>query len=25
VRAEPMVHLRIFLKNIGHLSGLVPV
>ncbi len=25
VRAEPLVHLRIFLKNIGHLSGLVPV
>ena len=25
VRAEPLVHLRIFFKNIGHLSGLVPV
>lgn len=25
VRAEPLAHLRIFLKNIGHLSGLVPV
>lgn len=24
VRARPMSHLRIFLKNIGHLSGLVP-
>jgi geranylgeranyl reductase len=25
VRAEPLTHLRIFLKNLGHLSGLVPV
>lgn len=25
VRAEPLAHLRIFFKNIGHLSGLVPV
>lgn len=24
VRAKPMSHLRIFMKNIGHLSGLVP-
>ncbi len=25
VRAEPLAHLKIFFKNIGHLSGLVPV
>lgn len=25
VRAEPLAHLRIFFKNLGHLSGLVPV
>ncbi len=25
VRAEPLAHLRIFWKNLGHLSGLVPV
>ncbi|MBP9199083.1 MAG: geranylgeranyl diphosphate reductase [Gemmatimonadales bacterium] len=25
VRARPLAHLRIFLKNLGHLSGLVPV
>jgi geranylgeranyl reductase len=25
VRAEPIAHLRIFLKNLGHLTGLVPV
>ena len=24
VRAKPLAHLRIFAKNIGHLSGLVP-
>ncbi len=25
VKAEPLSHLRIFFKNLGHLSGLVPV
>ncbi len=25
VRADPLAHLRIFFKNLGHLSGLVPV
>ena len=25
VRAKPLAHLRIFFKNIGHLTGLVPV
>lgn len=25
VRAKPLAHLRIFAKNLGHLSGLVPV
>ena len=25
VRQDPMAHARIFFKNLGHLSGLVPV